>query len=107
MNVSTSRSRAARAASGVAGGGRVGERGQRRADLGEDARRDVLGDGEVQRLLAAEVIDDRREVGVRRLGDLARAGALEAEPAEHVERSLDQLCAGLGAAVPPGAAIGR
>ena len=70
-----------------------------------DAADDVLGDGEMERFLAAEVIDDGREIGAGRLGDLARGGALEAEPAEHVERRVDQLRARLGAAVALGPPI--
>ena len=53
-------------------------------------------------LLAAEVVDDRREVGFRLLGDLARGRALEAVAAEDVERRLDQALPGLGAAVADG-----
>ncbi len=66
--------------------------------------RHVLGDRHVQRLLAAEVVDDRRQVGVGRPGDLAGAGALEAEPPEDVERRLDELGARLRAAILRGAA---
>ena len=51
---------------------------------------DMLGDGDVQPFLAAEVIDDRCQIGAGVLGDLARAGAFEAEPPEHVERGLDE-----------------
>src|SRR5262249_43178084 len=64
-----------------------------------DAADDMLGYGEVERLLAAEVIDDRGQVGASLLGDLPRGGALEAEPPEDVERCVDQPLPCLGAAV--------
>ena len=82
-----------------------GER-QRRSDRAGDAAGDMLGDGDEQRFLAAEVIGDGRKVGAGRLGDLAGAGALEAEAAEDIERCLDQLRAGLRAAVALRAPVG-
>ena len=53
----------------------------------------------VERFLAAEVVGDCREIDAGTAGDQARAGAVEAQFAEHVERSIDELRAGLGAAV--------
>ena len=55
-----------------------------------DRRDDVIGAGEPQALLAAEVVGDAGEIGPRRRRDGAGRSALETLGAEQVERSVDQ-----------------
>ncbi len=59
-----------------------------------DRRDDEVGAGRPQALLAAEMIGDRGDVGVRRGGDLARRGRLETLRAEELERGADERGAG-------------
>ena len=84
--------------------GRAGG-GEARSDQRRDPGDDVFGDRDVEGLLAAEVVDDRREVGLRLRCDLPRRGALEAVAAEDVERRLDQPLPRLRTAVVTGTAV--
>ena len=78
----------------------------RRSQAGADRLGDMAGGGEIEALLAAEVVGDGREIGARRFGQRARAGALEAEPPEHVDGRAYQAGASFFAAVAAAVGIG-
>ena len=51
---------------------------------------DVVGDGEVEAVLAAEIVGNRLKIDAGRLGDSPRRSALETEQAEDLDGGLDQ-----------------
>ena len=77
---------------GSFGRGRAGLYGGLRpwSHLLADRGGDMLGGGDIQALLAAEMIGDRRHCGARGLGDVARAGAFEAQATELVDGGVEE-----------------
>ena len=63
---------------------------QRCAGDAADRLDDVVGAGRPQPFLAAEMIGDRADIGFGGRGDLARRRAVEALPAEQLQRGADK-----------------